>query len=321
MPPLSHWTPLLGLLAWLGLAARLWPGIADEVVLAELLVAFAPLVLVPLVLPLTFASDMSPRTGRWPTVLALAHLVGALAVLVGALAVPTGTTLALALAGAWLGFTGLAALHGLGRLATSRRWQVSEVAIDLGLLILPGAGAWLLVYRGELIFSGFGGLAALLTAAHFHAAGFATLIVVGLVGRGLAEAGATGARRLHAVVAPLLMLAFPLLAAGIATAIRPIELAGAGLYTLALPLLGGLQIAAAIGLRGRPLVWRVLLVLSALAVLLATGFAARFAIQGFYGDAVPISTMLRWHAAVNLLGFLGLGLLAWSRLRPAPLTP
>ena len=35
-----------------------------------------------------------------------------------------------------------------------------------------------------------------------------------------------------------------------------------------------------------------------------------------YGAAVEISTMLRWHALVNVAGFLGLGLLAWSLLRP-----
>jgi hypothetical protein len=321
LPALSHWSPLFGLLAWFGLAVRLGPGVADEVVLAELLVAFLPLVIVPLVLPLTVVSDRSPGTGaRWAAVLTYAHIVGALAVLIGAFAVPTGTTLALALALVWLGFTALAGLHGLRRLATRRnRFQLAELAIDLGLLILPVAGAWLLVYRGELVFQGFGGLAALLTAAHFHAAGFGTMIVVGLVGRGLADAGLPRARRLHQAITPLLMLAFPMLAAGIASAIRPIELLGAGLYALGLPLLAGLQMAAALGLRGRPPMWRALLSLSSLAVLLATGFAARFAMQGFYGEAVPIPTMLRWHAAVNVFGFLGLGLLAWSRLRPPQL--
>lgn len=309
----TTWTPLLGLLAWLGLAARLGPDTADELVLAELLVAFVPLVVVPLVLPLTVRTDRSEGTGRWPAALAVAHMVGALAVLVGAAAVEPGTPLAVALALVWLGFTGLLALHGLRRLLAHPRWSWPELAIDLGLLIAPGAGAWLLVYRGELVFQGFGGLAALLTAAHFHAAGLATLVVTGLIGRGLALM--PRARRLHACVTPLVMLAFPLLAAGIATAIRPIELAGAGLYAISLPLLAGLQFAAAIGLRGRPAVWRGLLVVSAIAVLVATSFALRFAVQGFYGDAVPIATMLRWHAAVNVLGFIGLGALAWSRLR------
>ena len=80
--------------------------------------------------------------------------------------------------------------------------------------------------------------------------------------------------------------------------------------------LAGLQLAVAARLRGRPLAPRLLLAGSALAVLVATGFALTFATQGFYGTAVELPTMLRYHALVNAIGFLGLGLLAWSLLRP-----
>jgi hypothetical protein len=314
---LARWTPLLGLVVWAGLVAARAPRLADEATLAELLVSFVPLVLVPLVLPLAVAGDMSREPGRWARALALAHAVGALAVAVGVL-LPTGGAASLALAGLWLAFTGLAALHGLHRFRTRARLSLAELVIDLALLWLPGAAVWLLVYRGELVLGGFGGLAALLTASHFHAAGFATLMMTGLLGRALAGITAPVASTIYRLTAPALLLAFPLLAAGIGGAIRPLELAGAGLYAVFLPVLAALQIRAAIGTRG-PTLWRGLLVLSALAVLFATAFAARFAMQGFYGAAVPISTMLRYHALVNMLGFLALGLLAWSRLRPAPL--
>jgi len=326
-------TPPLGLLAWLGLAAWLAAGLHDIATLAELAVAFIAVVVVPLLLPMTVSvavpSDRSPRTStnvpgdmspgteatvpRW---LAAGHALGALGVLLGAAALPTGGAASLALAGLWLGFTGLAALHALARLRRRGLRQLPELAIDLGLLFLPGAGLWLLVYRGELVLGGFGGLAAVLTAGHFHAAGFGVLVMTGLLGRGLAEAGMPRARKLYTFVAPALMLAFPLLAAGIASASRPLELAGAVLYAFALPLLAGLQLGVAARLRGRPLAPRLLLAASALAVLVATGFALRFATQGFYGAAVELSTMLRYHALVNAVGFLGLGLLAWSLLRP-----
>lgn len=343
--------PRLGLLAWLALAA--WQGAAlhDLATLAELAVAFVALVVVPLLLPHTLPAaspvpadmypqsagahrpvpaDMYPQSAGAPLPapsarpvppwLAGGHALGALGVLLGAAALPTGGPASLALAGLWLGFTGLAGWHGLRRFQARRRHILPELALDLALLFLPGAGVWLLAYRGELVLGGFGGLAAILTAGHFHAAGFGVLAMTGLLGRGLAEAHLPRARKLYTFVAPALMLAFPLLAAGIATAIRPIELTGAILYAFALPLLAGLQLTAAIHLRGRPPLARLLLAASALAVLLATGFALRFASQGFYGAAVEISTMLRWHALVNVAGFLGLGLLAWSLPR-APARP
>jgi hypothetical protein len=308
-----NFPPLVGLLAWLGLAAWLGPRLADEATLAELAISFVALVIVPLALPQTRAP------GRLYTAVTVAHAIAAPAVLLGAAFVPTGTPTSIALATSWLGFTGLAALHALARLRRRGDLRLAELAIDLGLLFLPGAAVWLLVYRGEWVLGGFGGLGALLTAGHFHAAGFGVLILTGLLGRGLADL--PRARGLYRLVAPMLMLAFPLLAAGIGAAVRPLELAGAGLYALGLPLLAGLQIAAAVGLRGRPKLGRALLVVSSLAVLLSTGFAVRFAAQGFYGAAVQISTMLRWHALVNVVGLLGCGLLAWSRLAPPEASP
>jgi hypothetical protein len=80
-----------------------------------------------------------------------------------------------------------------------------------------------------------------------------------------------------------------------------------------LPTLAGLQIFAALAgderqRRGSALV------LSSLGLLAATGYALVFAVQGFYGAAVPIATMLRMHGAINAFVFLGLGLWGWSRV-------
>lgn len=318
------WIPFVGLALWLGLVARRAPEVADEATLAALIVLFVPLVAVPLALPLTARKHRSEATGlsrqlRRFKAAALLGALGGLGLCAGALLPDPGRAAAIALALPWLACTVLAALHGAARLLARGRQGLSELAIDAGLLCLPGGALWLLVYRGDLALGGFGGLAALLTAAHFHAAGFGALTMVGLLGRGLAEAGMPRARRLHAPVAALLLLAFPLLAAGIGAGVRALELAGAALYTLGLPALALLQLAAAIGLRGRPLLLRLLLALSAAGLLVSTAFAARYAVQGFYGAAVPIATMLRMHGLVNALGFLGLGLLAWSRLQPAAL--
>lgn len=318
------WLPFLGLAAWLAVAAARLGGAADEAALAEIAVLAIPLIAAPLALPLSarrFRSDGTPlaRQIRRFKIYAIAGALGGAGLVVAAVLPELPARVLAGLSAPWLLFCGLAAVHGLVRLLTRSRLSLPELAIDVSLMLLPGAAVWLMVYRGEWILGGFGGLAAVLTAAHFHAAGFGTLVMTGMLGRGLAEARLPRARKIHAVITVALLLAFPLLAAGIATGIRAIEVSGAGLYVVALPVLAMLQIAAAIHLRERPAGLRVLLGLSAGCLLLGTVFAGRFAVQGFYGAAVPIATMLRFHGLVNALGFLGLGLLAWSHLRPEPL--
>lgn len=321
---LLAWLPLAGLALWLAFAGSRLPELGDEATLAEVIVLFVPLVAAPLVLPLTAQMYRSSAPGsrrqvRRDRLLAGAGALGGAALVLGGLTPGLGRASAIAACAPWLGFCGLAAFRGLGRLLARGRLSAAELAIDLGHLFLPGAALWLLVYRGDLVLGGFGGLAALLTAGHFHAAGFGTLMMVGLLGRGLAEAQVGWARRLFPWLAGALMLAFPLLAVGIGSGVRAIEVSGATIYVVALPVLALLQVVAARRLRGRPIGPRVLLAMSAGALVLSTTLAGRFALQGFYGAAVPILTMLRLHALVNALGFLGLGLLAWSRLQPAPL--
>lgn len=309
---LSTSAPAIGLLVWLALVGVRLGDLGDEATLAEVIVLFVVLVAVPRAL--LFTADMSPRTyANAARPAGLAGLAGLLAA-VPAFAPGLGSGAAFGLTGPWLLLCGLAALHGLLRFLARRSLAPAELALDLGLVWLPGAAAWLLVYRGDLVLGGFGGLAAILTAGHFHAAGFGALVMVGLLGRGLGDAP-DWTRPVYRLVAVVLMLAFPLLAVGIGAGARPVELAGAGLYVLGLPLLAGLQLVAAARLRDRPAWARVLLVLSSGSLLLSTTLAGMYAAQGFYGAAVPILTMLRAHGLVNALGFLGLGLLAWGGLQ------
>lgn len=314
------WLPIVGLAAWGSLALARASTVADEAALAETIVMFMILVAVPLALPATARGHRTAEgAAREQRRLARLAAIGGIAATGAALPafVTLGPTAAAWATAPWLLFCGLMALHGLSRLLTRARLRAAELAIDVALLVLPGAAVWLLVFRGEWFLGGFGGLSAVLTAAHFHAAGFGTLVMAGLLGRALAGAGWLA--RAHAATATALMIAFPLLAAGIGSGIRGIELAGAGLYVVALPALALLQIAAAIRLRDRPGWSRALLGLSAATLLLGATLAGVFAAQGFYGAAVPIATMLRLHGLVNAIGFVGLGLLAWRRIAPAPI--
>lgn len=306
----------IGLLVWSLVVCVRLGDLGDEATLAEVIVLFVVLVAVPRALLFTASDDMSPRTYANPTRLArIAGLAGLVAA-VPALAPDLGPRAAAGLTAPWLLVCGFAALHGLLRLHVRRSLAPAELALDLALLLLPVAAVWLLVYRGDLVLGGFGGLAAVLTAGHFHAAGFGALVMVGLLGRGLGELR-DWTRPVYRLAAALLIFAFPLLAVGIGAGARPIELAGSGLYVLGLPLLAGLQLIAAVRLRDRPAWARVLLCMSSGALLLSTTLAGMFAAQGFYGAAVPILTMLRAHGLVNAIGFLGLGLLAWSGLHRA----
>jgi len=313
---LSSATPAIGLLVWLAVVVARLGDLGDEATLAEAIVLFVVLVAVPRALLFAVSEDMSPRTyanAARPVGLAgLAGLVAAVPAFLPDLAphLAAGFTLP------WLFACGVAALYGLLRLYVRRTLAPAELALDVGLLWLPGAALWLLVYRGDLVLGGFGGLAAVLTAGHFHAAGFGALVMTGLLGRGLVGAPAW-TRPVFWITAVALLLAFPALAVGIGAGARPVELAGAGLYVFALPLLAVLQLAAAAHLRDRPAWARVLLVLSSGSLLVSTTLAGMFAAQGFYGAAVPILTMLQVHGLLNAVGFLGLGLLAWSGLQAA----
>lgn len=310
LPAWLHRLAPLGLVAWLAVVLARAPGGLDEAGLAELIVLFVPLVALPTALPLAVPTDRFPGPGRERLVAALAGgwALGGLLLAFGIAAFDAGGPAAAALMIPWALFAACVGLIAAARALWHSR-SAPELVIDVALVMVPGGAVWLAVYRMDLVLGGFGGLATVLTAGHFHTAGFGALIVAGLVGR--AVAGAPRARRVHAVVAAALVLAYAAMAAGIATGEHAFELAGASLYAFALPAIAGLQMFAGVRVADRPA--RALLVLSSLCLLVSTVYALRFAAEGFYGAAVPIMTMLRMHGLVNAVGFVGLGVWGWRR--------
>ena len=94
-----------------------------------------------------------------------------------------------ALSSAWFLLTGVVALFGLTRIMSRGAPPVHELSIDAGMLYLPVAGVWLVIYRfGQQPF-GYGEMIVLLTVVHFHFAAFATLTIAGLSGRYLEGRG------------------------------------------------------------------------------------------------------------------------------------
>src|SRR5215217_2666752 len=147
--------------------------------------------------------------------------------------------LSAALASVWLILNILIALLGLIRLTSRGFHRIEELSVDAGLLYLPIAGGWLVIYRLGIQPFDFGEMIVLLTAVHFHFAGFATPIIAGMSGRALARRDYP--RNVFGLSVFALIAAMPLVAAGI-TFSPWIGFAGALLLTLGLVLLAVLTV-------------------------------------------------------------------------------
>jgi hypothetical protein len=121
---------------------------------------------------------------------------------------PQGRTAAL-LAGPYMAATAAVALWGLLRAWQHRRGPIGDLSIDAGLVYLAVGGFWAVLDRAGLQPLGFDPAIVLLTAVHFHYAGFTLLLLTGLA----AKAG----DRLSQVNGIAVVVVVPLVAAGITT--------------------------------------------------------------------------------------------------------
>lgn len=265
--------------------------------------AFAILICVPLALRAVGPGD---STGR---LLVAAYPIAAVAGLV-AIALPSGV-LAAAVALAWLAFTALAALHGLTRAFGAGR-PIEELSVAAGFVYLAVGGGWFVLWRSGVAIMDLGEHVPLLTAIHFHYAGFASPILVGFVGREL-RAAHTRLWPVYAGAALLVIVGPALVALGIA-GVRMIEapaaaVLAAGTATVAL-------LALALLLRRVGAATQALLAVSSAAAVVAMTLAFVYAVGNPLGiSAIALEDMVRWHGVLNALGYVLCGLLAWN-VRP-----
>jgi hypothetical protein len=278
-------------------------------------VALAVLVCVPLGLGLV-SPPPGPATALHRLAV-VAQLPAALAA-VGALALPVGTVASVALSLPWLAVTGAAALVGLARLRARGPEPLPELAVDAALLYVPVAAVALLGHRAGVSLR-FRPLIVLLTAVHFHYAGFVLPLVTGIVGRRLAGgttetpspdgfgddlAGRAAAAATLVVVGNVGLIAvgitFSPLVEVVAVALFTVAVAGFAALALvrvvpALPRFPGLLLSVAF-----------LSLFATMALALAYGYAA------FRPDValVSIGGMVRWHGTLNAFGFALPALLA-----------
>ena len=248
-----------------------------------------------LITPLALAVAAVPRALRlaaWPA--------GVIASL-GLVAVEPGVLATISVA-PYAAVAVIAGLLGLRRLVAAPR-SASRVALAVGLVFVPAATAWLLAYQAGYALLGYPPFWVLLTAAHFHVAGVALLIIVGRISHGRG--------RLGAAVALGCVLSVPLTAAGIYGP-RSLEV-GAALCMAASA--GG---AGYLLVTTRGNVWlRVAGALLVVTMVLAGAFALRD-----HGTAValfgldPLASMIIAHGVPNALLVVLVALLALVRTPP-----
>jgi hypothetical protein len=227
---------------------------------------------------------------------------------------PTGFGAAL-LALSWTLCTGLIALYGLMRFLSHRFTHIEEVTIDAGLLYIVVGSVWLVFARLGVNPLGFSHEIVLLTAVHFHYAGFAAPLLTGRAGRALAERPRS-IWRFFRLIASGVIAGTPLIAIGI-TFSPLIEVTAViilAVSLLALSIVTLVYIMPKIQVR----LSQVLLTISSLAVIAAMIFALSYGLGKFSGSpALSLPQMIQVHGLVNSFGFVLCGLLAWTLLSSA----
>jgi hypothetical protein len=202
---------------------------------------------------------------------------------------------------------------GLVRLLPRGFRHTEELCLDFALLFFPVGCIWLVISRLGANPLGFSNDIVLLTAVHFHYAGFAALTILGMIGR-VAEG------TLYRVTAWGAITGIPLLALGIAFS-SGLEIAAA--FLLATSFVAAACMTAFVVLpRIDNRTAQGFLAVSAVSLVWAMLFAAVYALGKYTGHGwLDIPEMAVIHGVANSIGFALCGLFGWNLLRPASRPP
>lgn len=286
---------------WL-MACMLWARGTDRVQWIYVLLSFAVIILLPLGERLLHARNVIP-------ILPPSRLTVLFLLIMALLASPSSFGGVMSLF--WLLHRSLTAFQA------GRAWRESRSAnpADLCLLasaVFPAIGAaWLVAFCFGWMPFGFDGLIVLLTAAHFHHAGFTLPLIAGLLGR--ERPGRWTSLSCIAVLAGV-----PLVATGITCThfgclpwVEP-----AGVLVLVLGALGVAKSQMKVGFERHAFGWgRAAFVVSGLSLFIAMLLALGFGLRQFMPAlALPMPQMWAVHGSLNAFGFGLLGLLGWRVL-------
>ena len=302
---LDHPIALIGAVVWLGMVAGTWSG-WPQLGVIELLFLLAPWIVVPLATSLIPSLDKTELpTGQWSAL--NWGIFGAAALATISFFIPTGV-LAASFAGAWLLVCALFGLRGLRRLWRYRAQSFSQFCFAVGEGYLIVGGTWLVASRLGLQPVGFQEPIVLLTAVHFHFAGFLSAVLAGLTYERLREtrwSKPLGAALAGVVTGPGLL--------GLAFLVGPkLKLAAAVLIVVGQFGLATGMVRVALG--AEKLAGRILLFLSSGCVVAGMALAATWALGEYpLQPFVDLGRMERYHGALNAIGFGVCGLIGWMK--------
>jgi hypothetical protein len=295
-----------GAAVWAGLAVLARMGIVrlDAIGLLFLL---APLVIVPLGAELGRVIHGGDRFQEWASRLQPAGAVLA----VVALWLPPGMSAGLAAIG-WLLVCALMAVSGAAELGRAL-WagagggaRVIRVVMGIARLDLFVGGAWLVASRWGLRPMGIQEPIGLLTAVHFHFAGFASAMIAASTLRFAERREELPWLKYLALVVATLPI---VVAAGFV--ISPwMKMSAAVLFSVSVAVLA--IVLRACGRNAENSTARVLLQAAAGAVLMGMMFSGAYAVADYLGkDSLTIPRMASTHGVLNAVGFCLCGLLGW----------
>ncbi|MFC6756660.1 MULTISPECIES: YndJ family protein [Haloarcula] len=293
---------LLGTAVWVGAV------LAGTLGTVPRALALAPLVLVPLGVGMAGRAPFPGLAGQCLRAAVWLQPVGALG-FTASLALAVDGTTAATLAAPWLLVTGLLGLAALVRTLDRGGLALPETAIDAGLAYVSVGAVALLLYHLNTTFW-FGSTIILLTAVHFHYAGFVLPVVTGLTGR----SGHLDSTRWQALVG-VILLGPAIIAVGISFS-PLVEVVAVGGFTVAVALFGWYVLVCIAPTRPRG--QAVLLGASAVALPVSMALALGYGVSTFSGLdlGLDIATMVALHGSLNAFGFALGGLVGWRLAVP-----
>jgi len=283
---------------WL-LACMMWGAHGNEHQWIYVLLTFAALFLMPLGEKLLVAKGVLPEAQPTPFFILFFLLMALLR---------TPSAIAGGYASLWLLVRTVLAVQALWRWNKHRPLAPADLCL-LAAAVFPAIGAaWLVAFCAGWMPFGFDALIVLLTAAHFHHAGFTLPLIAGLIAR--AKPGRWTSWSCIAVLAGV-----PLVATGI-TCTHFGQMPWVEPLGVTLLVLGALGVAISqmrLGYESNASNWpRTAFLISGLslfiAMLLALGFGLRYLIPSL---ALPMPQMWAIHGSLNAFGFGLFGMLAW----------
>lgn len=266
----------------------------------------APLVVVPLGLGLIEKNYRGPITGALLTAASRLQPIGA-AFATSAFWFPVGE-LSAWLTWPWLMVTLLLGLAGLG-IAHRKIKDLDAACADVALLYLPVGAIWLLLSRLGAAPFGLSDVIVLLTAVHFHFAGFVVSVFAASIGRGVRTAFPEGMTVFRfvaaAAVAGTALVAVGFLVTPLVKVLAILlYIAGlTGLLSLLTVLLPAVEHTAA----------RRALTFSSASLFVGVILAGVYGVSEYSGELlISIPQMVRFHGVLNALGFALCGLAGWT---------